>query len=121
MAAKRRTKAHIPKQILDAIERVWPDGVVEMSYDFIEDSYFHELYPKVHRSLSSIRGASLRYEQEAEERRQGEDNGSDIQIGPTIYPLTTERTPITCFSSPQTINSFAMKLRPRSLTKKTRM
>ena len=38
------------------------------------NSYFHELYPKLHRSLSSTKGASLRYEQEAEEGRQGEDN-----------------------------------------------
>jgi hypothetical protein len=37
MAAKRRTKAYIPKQILHAIERVWPDGVVEIGYDLIEE------------------------------------------------------------------------------------
>jgi hypothetical protein len=71
MAAKRRTKANIPKQILNAIERVWPDGIVQIDYDLVEESYFHELYPKLHRSLSSIEGASLRYERQANEQRQG--------------------------------------------------
>jgi len=74
MAAKRRTKTLIPKQILHAIERVWPDGVVEIGYDLIEDSYLHELYPKLHRDLSRVKGASLRYEQKPEDRRPGEDD-----------------------------------------------
>ncbi len=74
MAVKRRTKAYIPKQILNAIERIWPDGVVEIGYDLMEDSYFHQLYPKLHRSLLSIEGASLRYERQAKEQREGEDD-----------------------------------------------
>jgi hypothetical protein len=74
MAAKRRTKAHIPKQILNAIKRVWPDSIVQIDYDLVEESYFHELYPKLHRSLSSIEGASLRYERQANEQRHGDDD-----------------------------------------------
>lgn len=74
MGAKRRPKAAIPKPIVDAIERVWPDGIVQIGYDLMEESYFHELYPKLHRRFLSIKGATLRYEREAEEQRQGEDD-----------------------------------------------
>jgi hypothetical protein len=68
MAAKRRSEAPIPKRILDAINRVWPNRMVEMGCDLLEESYFHELYPKLHRQFSRIKGASLRYEREAEEQ-----------------------------------------------------
>ena len=77
MAAKRPTKTHIPKQIVDAIERVCPDGVVEIGYDLIENSYFHELYPRLRRNLSGIKGASLRYEREAREQQEENDWDSD--------------------------------------------
>jgi len=74
MAAKRRAKAEIPKQILNAIHRVWPDGIVETGCDLIEDSYFHELHPQLYRSLSSIKGASLRYNRGANEQQPCEDD-----------------------------------------------
>ena len=32
--------------MLEAIDRAWPDGIVELSFDS-EESYFWELYPKV--------------------------------------------------------------------------
>ena len=74
MAAKRRAKGDIPKHILDAIRRAWPDGIVQIDSDLIEDSYLYELHPKLHRSLSSIKGASLRYERGAKEQRPWEDD-----------------------------------------------
>lgn len=74
MAAKRRAKADIPKQILNAIQSVWPDGIVQIDCDLIEDSYVHELHAKLHRSLSSIKGASLRYERGANEQPLREDH-----------------------------------------------
>jgi hypothetical protein len=74
MVATRRAKADIPKHILDAIQRVWPDGIVQIDSDLIEESCFHELHSKLHRSLSSIKGASLRYERGAKEQRPWEDD-----------------------------------------------
>ena len=79
MAAKRRSEAPIPKRILDAINRVWPNRMVEMGCDLLEESYFHELYPKLHRQFSRIKRASLRYEREAEE--QGHDFKDDDSDG----------------------------------------
>jgi hypothetical protein len=87
MTAKRRLKAGVQKPILDAIERVWPDRIVEMGYDLIEESYFHELYPKLHRSLSRIQGGSLRYEREAEEPGQElKDDDADWSCSPMDEP-----------------------------------
>jgi hypothetical protein len=74
MAAKRHPKTDIPKQIFTAIGSVWPDGIVQIDCDLIEDSYFYEVYRKLFRSLSSIKGASLHYERGANEQRQWEDN-----------------------------------------------
>jgi hypothetical protein len=79
MAAKRRSEAPIPNHIIDAINRVWPNRMVEMGCDLLEESYFHELYPKLHRKFSRIKGASLRYEREAEE--QGQDFKDDDSDG----------------------------------------
>ena len=74
MAAKPCAKADIPKHILDAIQRVWPDGIVQIDSDLIDDSYFHDLHSKLHRSLSRIKGASLRYERGAKEQRPWEED-----------------------------------------------
>ena len=79
MAAKRRSEAPIPRHILEAINRVWLNGIVELGCDLLEELYFHELYPKLHRKLSRIKGAALRYEREAEE--QGHDFEDDVSDG----------------------------------------
>lgn len=68
MTVKEKAEARIPKRVVQAIQRVWPDGIVEIDYDLLEDSYFHELYPKLHHSLLTIKGASLRYERAERER-----------------------------------------------------
>jgi hypothetical protein len=89
MAAKQRSEAPIAKPILDAINRVWPNRMVEMGYDLLEESYFHELYPKLHRKFSRIQGASLRYEREAEEQghdfRDDDSDGSCLPMDDQTY------------------------------------
>src|SRR5260370_13638919 len=117
MAAKRRFEDPIPKPILDAINRVWPNRMVEMGCDLLEESYFHELYPKLHRKFSRIKGASLRYEREAEE--QGTISRTTIPTGPAS-PWTTRRTPTTCSFSVPTTHCSVTKLTKR-LTKRTGM
>jgi len=74
MSAKPHPKTDLPRQILNTIRSVWPDGVVQIHPELIEDSYFHELHPKLHRSLSNIEGASLHYERGTNEPRQREDD-----------------------------------------------
>src|SRR5260370_3875461 len=117
MAAKRRFEDPIPNPILDAINRVWPNRMVEMGCDLLEESYFHELYPKLHRKFSRIKGASLRYEREAEE--QGTISRTTIPTGPAS-PWTTRRTPTTCSFSVPTPNCSRTKL-TKTLTKQTRI
>lgn len=53
------------KDIHKAIERLWPNGLVELSVDF-EDSWFVELQPKVTHALRSLKGSQLLFEREAQ-------------------------------------------------------
>jgi hypothetical protein len=61
----RTTAKRIPQQVLAAIKRCWPDGVVD---EFASDeSYFHDVHPRLERALRNIRGASLQWQTEAAE------------------------------------------------------
>ena len=53
------------KDIQEAIERLWPSRVVELSVDF-EDSWFVKPRPKLTRALRSLKGSQLLFEREAE-------------------------------------------------------
>ena len=53
------------KDIQEAIERLWPDGVVEMTVDY-EDSWFLKVRPKLRRAWKSLEGAQLLFERKAE-------------------------------------------------------
>lgn len=53
------------KDIQEAIERLWPSRVVELSVDF-EDSWFVKPRPKLTRALRSLEGSQLLFEREAE-------------------------------------------------------
>jgi hypothetical protein len=48
-----------------AIDRIWPDGIVEMPLD-PDDSYFSGLHPKLSRALRRIRNTSLVCEREGD-------------------------------------------------------
>src|SRR5947209_20635808 len=91
MRAKRRAKTEIPIRIVNAIERVWPDGIVEIDYDLIEGSYFHELHPKLQFSLLRIKGATLRYEREGNEQWQEENDGDSGDPDWCENPPTDDR------------------------------
>lgn len=63
-SARRNTS--LPRDVQDAIARIWPDGIVETPLD-PDESYFFELHPKLSRALRRrIRNARLVYEREAD-------------------------------------------------------
>jgi len=53
------------KDIQEALERLWPSRVVELSIDF-EDSWFVKPRPKLTHALRSLKGSQLLFEREAE-------------------------------------------------------
>jgi hypothetical protein len=53
------------RDVREAIERVWPNGVVEMSFD-PDESYFSRLQPKLSRALGRMRNTCFVYEREAD-------------------------------------------------------
>ncbi len=56
--------AGVPKHIAGAIERAWPDGVVEMID--LDEAPFRDKYPALKARLSRISGSELVYEREPE-------------------------------------------------------
>jgi hypothetical protein len=62
-AARRDTS--LRRDVQEAIDRIWPDGIVEMSFDQ-DESYFFELHSRLSRALRRIRNARLVYEREAD-------------------------------------------------------
>jgi hypothetical protein len=56
-------RAKVPKRIAEAIERAWPDGVVEMIDP--DEAPFRDTYPALKARLSRISGSDLVYEREA--------------------------------------------------------
>jgi len=53
------------KDIQEAIERLWPNGLVELNVDY-EDSWFVKLQPKLTRALRSLKGSQMLFEREAQ-------------------------------------------------------
>ena len=53
------------KDMQEAIDRVWPDGVVDPPFE-LDESYFWEVHPKLSRALSRIKNAHLVHEREAD-------------------------------------------------------
>lgn len=69
--------SRVPADVAAAIKQCWPNGVVE---EFpTDESYLHELRPRLERDLRNIRGASLLWQTEEEEigARRNEDENDD--------------------------------------------
>ena len=62
-SARRYTS--LRRDVQEAVDRIWPDGIVEMPLD-PDESYFIELHPKLSRALRRIRNTLLVYEREAD-------------------------------------------------------
>jgi hypothetical protein len=61
----QQQNAGLRKDVREAIDRVWPDGIVELSFD-PDESYFCEVHPKLRRAFHGIPHAQLRQEREAD-------------------------------------------------------
>lgn len=61
----RKQDAGLRKDVQETIKRVWPDGVVDMTFDS-EESYFWDIHSGLTRALKRIKGADVLYEREAE-------------------------------------------------------
>jgi hypothetical protein len=64
-AHSARRDTSLWRDVQEAIDRIWPDGFVEMTLD-PDESYFIELHPKLSRALRRIRNTRLVYEREAD-------------------------------------------------------
>jgi hypothetical protein len=60
-----RNPGALRKDVREAIERSWPNGVVEMTFDS-DESYFWDVYPKLGRAIQRLKGAGLVHEREPE-------------------------------------------------------
>ena len=70
----------IREDIREALNRAWPDGVIEMTFDS-EDSYFGDVYPTLAAALRRIKGSHLAHEIEAEAEPvwfDDSDSGEDL-------------------------------------------
>ena len=65
MAHSARRDTGLRRDVQDAVDRIWPDGIVEMPLD-PDESYFFELHPKLSRALRRIRNTRLVCEREAD-------------------------------------------------------
>ena len=61
----QQQNAGLRKDVREAIDRVWPDGIVELSFD-PDESYFCGIHPKLSRAFHRISHALPLQEREAE-------------------------------------------------------
>lgn len=64
------------EDVREAIERAWPDGVVEMAIDS-EESWFQDVYPKLASALRRVRGALLVHEKEPRQEPESSHDSDD--------------------------------------------
>src|SRR5215469_5120615 len=64
-ARSARRDTSLRRDVQEAVDRIWKDGIVEMPLDR-DESYFIELHPKLSRSLRRIRNTRLVFEREAD-------------------------------------------------------
>ena len=62
-AHSARRDISLRRDVQEAVDRIWPDGIVEMPLD-PDESYFIGLHPKLSRALRRIRNTRLVYERE---------------------------------------------------------
>jgi hypothetical protein len=82
MATNRRDRpgSDLREDVREAIERAWPDGVVEMAFDS-DESWFQDVHPKLASAIRHIKGTQLVLEREPEGGPAGFDD-SDPEEDP---------------------------------------
>jgi hypothetical protein len=76
----------VPKDLADAIQKCWPEGVVE-PFDIYE-SYFCEIGESVARDLRKIPGSSLRWQSEEDDSGSNWDDDRDDDWSRELPPDT---------------------------------
>ncbi len=61
---RRNPGSDLREDVREAIERAWPDGVVEMVFDS-DESWFHDVYAKLASAFRRIKSAQLAHERES--------------------------------------------------------
>lgn len=75
-SAKREDASRLRPDVVAAIERAWPDGLIEMSFDS-EESWFWQVRSNLARAFHRLDGARLLHEREAELVREWTDADDD--------------------------------------------
>src|ERR1035438_10567528 len=65
MAISNKRTAGLRSDVREAVRRVWPDGIVELSFD-PDASYFRAVHPKLSRAFHRIEDVRLGHEREAD-------------------------------------------------------
>lgn len=78
---RRNPGSDLWEDVREAIERAWPDGVVEMAFDS-DESWFRDVYPKLASALRRIKGAQLAHEREPEPESVWFDHPDDDEYPP---------------------------------------
>ncbi len=92
MEKKRNSNAGPSEDVREAIDRIFPNGLVELSFDS-DESYFADVYPKLEAALRRIKGAQLAHEREPDggpiwfEPFHSEDDPPDDQEPSRSYHL----------------------------------
>jgi hypothetical protein len=88
----RNPGADLREDVREAIERAWPDGVLEMAFDS-DESYFRDVYPKLGAAMQRIKGARLVHEREPDggpfwfDGSDPEEDPPDDHVRPRSYHL----------------------------------
>jgi hypothetical protein len=92
MTRRRNPDADPRRDVREAIERAFPDGVVEMAFDS-DESYFWDVHPKLGAAIQRLKGARLVHEREAEggpiwfDDSDPEEDPPDDHVRPRSYHL----------------------------------
>jgi hypothetical protein len=62
-ASPKTPNSSLPKDVRDALDRLWPERLVEMPFDS-DESYFWVVHPKLQRAFRRIPHAQLLQERE---------------------------------------------------------
>ncbi|MGD0776493.1 MAG: hypothetical protein ABSC05_27070 [Candidatus Solibacter sp.] len=84
-SVKREDTSRLRPDVVAAIERAWPDGVIEMSFD-TEESWFCDAHSRLARAFQRLDGARLLYEREAELAPEWTD--ADDEDSPSDYEMS---------------------------------
>lgn len=82
MTRRKPADSVLPQQIVDAIRKAWPDGIVDVPDT--EDAPLSETYPTLKASLSHIPGARVLYEREPQSVPDWDQDSDEEEESPDL-------------------------------------